>query len=132
MIMIAVILGMALVVAARAEDGSSGVSTPAVATNGTVGAVGPGFGVMTNTELIKLYYERYKGDEKLLKPYLEALGDGFKMGVQGEPASLLGPHQELTPAAAGINGFVYGYLHGRELYRSLSGNQDGDTIPKPL
>ena len=121
-----ILLGIAIQLGATAErDNAPSIPTPALTLAAQSNAPPPVHERTAIKDQIKLWYEKYKGDDKLLDSYLGGLGDGFKMGVQGQPAHLLGLRYEITPQASSINGFLLGYTYGNELYASLSGDPMG-------
>jgi len=77
-----------------------------------------GRGVMEFKEL----YQKYKSSTELADVFLKSVGSGFALGVQGYPAHMRMPPEEVTKDSAGVEGFNAGYHHGLDVYCGVNEN----------
>jgi hypothetical protein len=65
---------------------------------------------------IKELYQKYKSSAELADVFLKSVGSGFTLGIQGYPAHMRMPAQDMTKDSAGAEGFNAGYHHGLDVY----------------
>jgi hypothetical protein len=84
---------------------------------------------------IKELYQKYKSSAELADVFLKSAGSGFALGIQGYPAHMRMPPEDLTKDSAGVDGFNAGYHHGLAVYCSMNKNVrrsiQGEHQPKP-
>ena len=65
---------------------------------------------------IKELYQKYKSSSELADVFLKSVGSGFTLGIQGHPAHMRAPGNDINKDTAGVEGFNAGYHHGMDVY----------------